>query len=415
MRDRPDNEAGKTPQRKQFSTAQKPLPAAPPVGLRRIEFLAMRFPQVPLHEQADAFRASSTGSEGIHAVAAREHKFEAVGGRAIHDATTNAVEPVAGLGLAGQIINEGAGHVRVEIPALAFVERHQIARVEQHKLARADFLVIIAGQRQGKFRHQRQKSAEPVGAEPVGVHARSDGQARGKILLALRQRVGQRGLGPKQVRAGFHFTIAAETVGARVGAEFTLIPRGQFHRQRREQRRLDAAPAQACAHAEFAVVGRQLKCGGGVVVALEHGIMRRAAHNQVQRNFVGGIEQMIDARRNFPAVAGEGFGLNEFAAADFIVAVGKSAARHAKGEIRVGSETMDEAEFGIQIHRRERQPQREVRAQEIRPVVVIKSVAGKRRVSLHRLVVAELDQVALDGVNLRRREHWEQQRHCGQK
>ena len=396
MRDRPDNEAGKTPQRKQFSTAQKPLPAAPPVGLRRIEFLAMRFPQVPLHEQADAFRASSTGSEGIHAVAAREHKFEAVGGRAIHDATTNAVEPVAGLGLAGQIINEGAGHVRVEIPALAFVERHQIARVEQHKLARADFLVIIAGQRQGKFRHQRQKSAEPVGAEPVGVHARSDGQARGKILLALRQRVGQRGLGPKQVRAGFHFTIAAETVGARVGAEFTLIPRGQFHRQRREQRRLDAAPAQACAHAEFAVVGRQLKCGGGVVVALEHGIMRRAAHNQVQRNFVGGIEQMIDARRDFAATT-------------------KSAAREAKGEIRVGSETMDEAEFGIQIHRRERQPQREVRAQEIRPVVVIKSVAGKRRVSLHRLVVAELDQVALDGVNLRRREHWEQQRHCGQK
>ena len=59
------------------------------------------------------------------------------------------------------------------------------------------------------------------------------------------------------------------------------------------------------------------------------------------------------------------------------------------------------AEFGIQIHRRERQPQRQVRAQKIRLVVVIKGVAGKRRVAFHRLVVAELDQVALDGINLR--------------
>ena len=40
-------------------------------------------------------------------------------------------------------------------------------------------------------------------------------------------------------------------------------------------------------------------------------------------------------------------------------------------------------------------------AQEIRLVVVIIRVAGKRRVALHRLVVAELDEVALDGINLR--------------
>ncbi len=102
----------------------------------------------------------------------------------------------------------------------------------------------------------------------VGVHARAGGQADGKILLALRQGVGQRGLGPEQMRAGIQFTVAAITVGARIGAEFALIPRGQFHRQRREQRRLDAAPAQAGAHAEFAVVGRQLKRGRGVVVAV---------------------------------------------------------------------------------------------------------------------------------------------------
>ena len=66
-----------------------------------------------------------------------------------------------------------------------------------------------------------------------------------------------------------------------------------------------------------------------------------------------------------------------------------------------GPSPCDEAEFGIQIHRRERQPQRQVRAQKIRLVVVIKSVTGKRRMAFHRLVVTELNQVALDGINLR--------------
>ncbi len=49
---------------------------------------------------------------------------------------------------------------------------------------------------------------------------------------------------------------------------------------------------------------------------------------------------MINARRNFPAVAGEGFGWNEFAAADFVVAVGKSAAGQADGKIRVRPQSM---------------------------------------------------------------------------
>jgi hypothetical protein len=61
------------------------------------------------------------------------------------------------------------------------------------KLARADFLVIIAGQRQRKFRTSGRNPAEPIRAETVGIHARAGGQAhRVKILLALGQRVGQR-------------------------------------------------------------------------------------------------------------------------------------------------------------------------------------------------------------------------------
>ena len=45
---------------------------------------------------------------------------------------------------------------------------------------------------------------------------------------------------------------------------------------------------------------------------------------------------------------------------------------------------MHEAEFGIQINRRDRQPQRQVRPQKIRLVVVIKGVTRKRRMAFAR-------------------------------
>ena len=129
--------------------------------------------------------------------------------------------------------------------------------------------------------------------------------------------------------------------------------------------------------------------------------MRRAAQNEVQRNFVAGIEQMINARGNFPAVAVERFGRQKCAVVNFIVIVPKTAAGQADAQIRVRPQRADEAQFRIQINRRERQPQRQVRPQKIRLVVIIKSVGGQRLVPLKRLVVTELDQVAPHGINLR--------------
>ena len=70
-------------------------------------------------------------------------------------------------------------------------------------------------------------------------------------------------------------------------------------------------------------------------------------------------------------------------------------------EIRVRPQPVDKAEFGIEIHRRHCQPERQVRAQKIRLVMIVKRVTGKRRVALECLIVAELDQVALDRINLR--------------
>ena len=137
--------------------------------------------------------------------------------------------------------------------------------------------------------------------------------------------------------------------------------------------------------------------------------MRRAAQDKVQRYPVLRIEPMINARGNFPAVAVERFAFNPFPAANLVVAVRETAARRADGKIRVWPQPVDEAEFGIQINRRERHAQREVRPQKIRLVVVIKRVARQRRAAFERLVVADLNQVAFDGINLRRGDGRQQQ------
>lgn len=204
--------------------------------------------------------------------------------------------------------------------------------------------------------------------------------------------------------------IAGITVGTGAGAKFAFIPNGQFHRQRGKKRRLDAAETQAGADVQIGAVFRQLKRRVGVAAAFVSGIMRRAAQNQIERNFLIGIEQMINALRNFAAVAGERFGGNIFAIANLIVTVAITAAGQTDGVIGVWSEAVNEAEFRIQINRREGQAKCQIRFQEIRLVVIIKSVAGKGHVALKILIVAELNQITANRVNLRRSKKRNEQR-----
>ena len=42
-------------------------------------------------------------------------------------------------------------------------------------------------------------------------------------------------------------------------------------------------------------------------------------------------------------------------------------------------------------------------AEKVRLIVIVKGVGGERRLAFDGLIVAELDQLALDGVNLRQR------------
>ena len=127
--------------------------------------------------------------------------------------------------------------------------------------------------------------------------------------------------------------------------------------------------------------------------------------DEIQRNLVARVEQMIHAAVDLRAIAIKGFPFQPFAVADFIVAVGKAAAGQAEGEIGVRSQSMVETEFGVNIRRGQGEPQREVGTEEIRLVMVIIGIGGQRGAAFHRLIVAELDEVALDRINLCPRHH----------
>src|SRR5208282_3725814 len=117
MRNRPYNEAARAAARKAIllpkirSLIKEVRPATPERRLRRTEALAARPAEIKLHQQANAVRAAPVRADGIYAVAVIKQDFPAVGRRVIQDAAAHAVEPVAGLFLAGQIIHERAAEV----------------------------------------------------------------------------------------------------------------------------------------------------------------------------------------------------------------------------------------------------------------------------------------------------------------
>ncbi len=92
-------------------------------------------------------------------------------------------------------------------------------------------------------------------------------------------------------------------------------------------------------------------------------------------------------------MAGEGFFVIVLALADFVVAVGKAPATDTEAEIRVRREHTVNAEFPIQIDRRDGQAQGKIRGSKAGPVQVVISISTQGRMALDRLLVARLDQV----------------------
>ena len=103
--------------------------------------------------------------------------------------------------------------------------------------------------------------------------------------------------------------------------------------------------------------------------------MRPTAQDVVQRNPRRRVEPVIQARGQLRTVARKGLAGIKRAAVNLVVAVSETTARQTQPEIRVRPEAVDESKLGVRIHRRHGQAQRQVRAQEIRLIVVIKCIA----------------------------------------
>src|SRR5436190_9110326 len=101
-------------------------------------------------------------------------------------------------------------------------------------------------------------------------------------------------------------------------------------------------------------------------------------------------------------MADERFVRQELAAANFVVTVGKPAARKPDPEVRVITNDLANPQFRIDVGRRNRQPQRLVCAEKIRLVMKIKHVKCQRRMSFQRAVVPELNQIARNRIYLTR-------------
>src|SRR5579859_7164486 len=100
------------------------------------------------------------------------------------------------------------------------------------------------------------------------------------------------------------------------------------------------------------------------------------------------------------AKAVERFLRDKFSMANLVVAIGVAAAGHADAEVRQLIKNLVNPQLRIQIRGRYCQAQRQIRAQKIGLVAVIKGVSGKRSVSFESSVVADLNQFAFNGVDL---------------
>ena len=283
------------------------------------------------------------------------------------------------------------------------VERHDVICAQQRVIPGADLVEIIPGQRQRKFRDERQQRAEPVGAEAVGPHARSRREVDVKVVLRFRPCVGEQRLQPEQVGGGIDRPILRQPVAPAAGAEIAFIPDGQLHREGRKQHRFLPAPAQAGADGKRGLVAGELELHRRRIVRLIGRVMDDAAQHAVQRNQPPGIEAVVNAHGSFPAVAGERFRLQKFSAANFVVAVRVTAARQPDAQVGVLAQRVADAQFRVEIDRGNRQAQRQIGAVKVGGVEITKGVRGQRCLPLQRAVVANLNQLARRRINLGKR------------
>src|SRR5262249_54871584 len=190
-----------------------------------------------------------------------------------------------------------------------------------------------------------QERTQAITTETIRIDTRTGGQAQIESMLKFRQSVGQQGFGPKQMRIRVQSPVAIKPVAARFAAELAFVPNRQFHREGGEKRRLAAAPTQAGANHEVAMIRRQLEIAGGVVVPDKGGIVGDAAHDAVKRDLLAWVEQVIETEGCFTAMSNERFVWKEGALTNLGIAVGEAATGDADAQVRVGAQEVSKAEF----------------------------------------------------------------------
>src|SRR6266566_8221755 len=147
------------------------------------------------------------------------------------------------------------------------------------------------------------------------------------------------------MRMRLKFPVVGQTVGSTLRAELAFVPDGKLHGQRREESWLAATPAQTRARAESAVVRRQLEGALRGVIPLIGRVARDAADDSIERNLLTGIEQVINAQGQTPAVAREGFVGQVGALAHFRVIISETAAGHADSQVGLLADGVADAQF----------------------------------------------------------------------
>ena len=190
--------------------------------IRRRLLLALAF-EIVLQQQPDALRAAVVLANRVDAVGVTEADLPDFVVGPIAQRSPDTRMPAARLFHSREVIDRRRRREHCDVPILLRPDGNQIIAAEQREPARRDFLKIISGNAQGKFRRQRQRRAEAIRAETVGLGTGARGDADEKSLLR-RQRVRQQRAAPKKMRIRIHLTITAEPVSAAVVAKLPLVP-----------------------------------------------------------------------------------------------------------------------------------------------------------------------------------------------
>ena len=197
--------------------------------------------EIVLKQHTKRMGAAPPVASGIDAVTVGKNHLPDVVGRPIPDAGMM----FARLFHPRHVIHPGGRREAVERPPPLRIDRMGVKSADQHELSRGDFTEVIPGKIQGKLRGQRQRAAQLIGIETVGIQARTRGGRGGEVVAPFFERVCQQGPRPQKVRGRLCDPVAAESERVMGFVEVTLVPARHLERQFRRQQRFASAESQA--------------------------------------------------------------------------------------------------------------------------------------------------------------------------